>query len=1031
MAMVSLESCYERARQSMSQGEYDRAEGICRHVLQYYPQDLGAFQLLGQINLERKESRVARDHFRRVLEIDPENISAHWGMGIAYQHEGNTEQTIAEFEQALEIKPDLSDLRAQLLRLYTETYGADQAQLRLSRAGLGRLYAKGDMLDKAITEFREVLKQDPQRADVQVSLIEVLWQQGDLEQAARVCEEVLQRLPDALKANLILGYAHLVAGRREAAEELWRKAAACDPNNTMARVLFESAQTKIPDGMIAYGAAALPDFDEAGWQAALAAAAQPPAPVEEPEPALPVPTPEPEPVAAEQPPAEPSGISWLDSLATGEGEVTEEDAELVPGVAPFDLADIDLLGEIEEPAIEPPAFEAEPIPAVLEEEAAEVAPFTLEEEPTPTALEEEPAPAALEEVTASFTLEEEELAPAAFEEELAPAVFELEEAGVAPFTLEEEAAVAAEPTPVPDDQEISPFSLEDLGLSDDEIASLEEAISATKAAEAPVEPEAVPPEAAVEETVPAGLQPFSPDKDIGLGEEIELPGVAPFSLDDALEAPEVAAPVEAEEPAEIADVEPFSLDELVPAGVDEEATPDVESAPLEVAPFSLEEVTADVPEGEEVPEMPGIEPFSIESLGFESMPGEVVAPMGMEGELKPFSLEDLGLEEPVGDLEAVGLDQIPDTLGEEIDTELPAFSWQEAASSKEPAYRGQLEATEEEEEPPAGPSLFEKMKASRPDVEAPAEEEGVEPPPTEEEVLAVEAVEPAPPEEAPVLDAETEPGEAELPEVKPFSVEAFGLEEELGLEEEVAPEVAPFSLEEMGLEEPEAAAAKEEAAFEPFSLAELGLEEELPAVEEAPAEVEAPAAAPAEDVLRPFSLEELGLTPDEIDALGLEEEEAVVEEAAPVAEEAPLPTEEAPPPVEEVVPAVEELALEEEVVAAVVEEAAPEAAPGLTLEELREQVAAHPGDETMLLALARGCVAQGVPDEAHDAYKKLIKSGQAGMEDTLISDITAWIEQEKDRKRLHRLHRLLGDAYMKKGQYQQAINEYAWVLSKQ
>jgi tetratricopeptide (TPR) repeat protein len=976
----------------MSQGEYDRAEGICRHVLQYYPQDLGAFQLLGQINLERKESRAARDHFRRVLEIDPENISAHWGMGIAYQHEGKTEQTIAEFEQALEIKPDLSDLRAQLLRLYTETYGAEQAQLRLSRAGLGRLYAKGDMLDKAITEFREVLKQDPQRADVQVSLIEALWQRGDLEQSARVCEEVLQRLPDALKANLILGYAHLVAGRREAAEELWRKAAACDPNNTMARVLFEAAPEKIPGGMIAYGAAALPDFDEAGWQAALAAAAaaaQPPAPVEEPAP--PVPTPEPEPVAAEQIPPEPSGISWLDSLATGEGEVTEEEAELVPGVAPFDLADIDLLGEVAEPSFEPPAPEAEPTPAIVEEE------------PAPTILEEVPAP---------FSLEEEEPAPAVLEEE--PAPLALEEAGVAPFVLEEEeAAVAAAPLPTPGDQEMQPFSLEDLGLSDAEIASLEEAISATKATEAPGEPEVVSAEGPVAEIVPAGLQPFSPDEDLGLGEEVELPGVAPFSLEDALEAPEAAAPVEAEEPVGLADVEPFSLDELVPAGADEEVAPDEEAAPSEVAPFSLEEVTAAVPEGEEMPEMPGIEPFSIDSLGFESMPDDVAVPAGLGGELKPFSLEDLGLEEPPGDFEAVGLDQIPDALGEEIDTELPAFSWQEAASSKEPAFRGQLE-TPEEEPPATGPSLFEKMKASRQDVEAPVEEEPVEPTPVEEEVLAAEAIEPAPLEEAPALAAEAEPGEGELLEIEPFSVEAFGLEEELALEEEAAPEVAPFSLEEMGLEEP--AAAKEEAA--PFSLAELGLEEELPAVEEAPV------AAPAEDVLRPFSLEELGLTPDEIEALGLEEEEVVAEEAVPVAEEAL-------PPVEEALPLVEEVVPEEEVVTAVVEEAAPEVVPGLSLEELRDQVAAHPGDETMLLALARGCVAQGASDEAFDAYKKLIKSGQAGMEDTLISDITAWIEQEEDRKRLHRLHRLLGDAYMKKGQYQQAINEYAWVLSKQ
>jgi len=1039
MAMVSLESCYERARQSMSQGEYDRAEGICQHVLQYYPQDLGAFQLLGQINLERKQGRAARGFFRRVLEIDPENISAHWGMGIAYQDEQKTEQTIAEFEQALEIKPDLSDLRAQLLRLYGEQYGAAQAQLRLSRAGLGRLYVKGGMLDKAIAEFQEVLKLDPQRADVQVSLIEALWQSGDMEKAARVCEDVLQRLPDALKANLVLGYVHLAAGRREAAEELWRKAAACDPNNTMARVLFETVPDRIPAGMISYGAATLPDFDEDVWKAALAAAAARPEPT-------PPPAPEPPAVVSKPaaPAAEAAGISWLDSLATGEGAITEEEGELVAGIAPFDLEGIDFGGEAAGPSFALPALEAEP------------APFALEEEPAAVTPEEEPA-----------SLELEELAPLAVEEE--------------------SLALFADEAPAPaGDQEMKPFSLADLGLSADEIASLEEAIASTKSGEA-----APPPAGLAEEEAFAGLAPFSLEEGGTAGAEAELPGLAPFSLEEVgaagaeVELPGLA-PFSLEEvgaagaEVELPGLAPFSLEEVGAAGADEVDLPGLApfsleedltgpagptapgpapfaleeaAAPGGMAPFSLDELVpggpADeaelpglapfslegaVPGGEELPEIPGLEPFSVESFGLEQMPGAVGATAGMGGELRPFSLEDLGLDEPLGELEpTAGLDRFSDSL-DDVEAGLPTYSWQEASSAKAPAFRGQLESPTES--PAGGPSLFEKMKASRQESEGP-EEEGAEAAPgaelvapTEEEMapFALEelGLEGAP---EPIAAAEV-PGEAELVGLRPFAVESFGLEP---TEEAAAPQ--PFSLAELGLEGPPAALLGEEAAVQPFLEEVLG---EMPPVE-------APVAAPAEDVLRPFSLEELGLTPDEIADLGLEPE------AAPAAAAAPAPVEELglpafeelfPPAVEEVLPAVEEvLPAVEEVLPAVeevlpaVEEVLPvveEVLPaGLSLEELRAQVAAHPQDETMLLALARGGVAQGAPDEAFDLYKRLIKGGRAGLEDALVGDIQSWIEREEDRKRLYRLHRLLGDAYMKKGWYQQAINEYAWVLSKQ
>ncbi|MGC9023542.1 MAG: tetratricopeptide repeat protein [Chloroflexia bacterium] len=817
MAMVSLQSCYDRARNAMAQGDYEKAEAICRHILQYYPQDLGTHQLLGQIYLERKQPRQAQDYFRRVLEMDPENVSAHWGMGIAYQDEGKLEAAVGELEQALEIKPDLSDLRGQLLRLYTELYGASRAQLRLSRAGLGRLYVKGEMLDRAIEEFREVLKADPSRLDVQMSLLEALWQSGQMEEAARIAEAVLERSPQALKANLILGYLRLQAGRREEGEALLRQAVAGDPNNTMARALFELAPVRVPPDLLTYDAATLPDFSEAEWEARRAAAERPAevameAAVEEM--ALPV---EEKPAVAE-----PLGVSWLDRLATGEGVVAEEAGEEIPGLAPFSLEG-------------------------LEAELGEEEVFLPEEVPPMAAVgAERPAP----------------------------------------------------PTEAPEEEAMRPFTLEELGLTPEEIAALHEAVAESQAGQA-----------REEEAVPSGVAPFTPEE----GEaavtppEEEFPGLAPF-------APEEVALAEEE----------------LPVGV------------------------------------------------------------------RPFSLEDLGLEEPAGEVE-LPLPEAEEIEGEELEAALPAFSWQEPGMPKAPAFREELVP---EEEVPAGPTLFEKMLARRREVlgeEAPAEEvtfPAVQPsvPEEAEEVgpaVAAPVAEGWPPEEAPAEAA-----------VEPFSLEALGLEEAPA---EAA--VEPFSLE--GLEE-----AGEVEGVRPFSLEELGLEAPERMV---PVAEEAPAAPAEEEVLRPFTLEELGLTPEEIAGLGLSPEELA---GLGLPAEVP-PAEAAAPPVEEALPAA--VPVEAQV--------APAVAPP-SLEELRRQVAEHPQDERLRLTLAGACVEQGQVEEAVNLYKELIKTGRAGLEDEIIAGLQAWIEREQDRRLLHRLHRLLGDTYMKKGWYQQAINEYAWVLSK-
>jgi tetratricopeptide (TPR) repeat protein len=1052
MAMVSLQSCYDRARQCSSKGEYDQAEAVCRHILQYYPQDLGTFQLLGQINLEQKRAREARDYFRQVLEIDPENVSAHWGMGIAYQDEGKLEQAIAEFEQALEIKPDLSDLRNQLLRAYTDLYGASRAQLRLSRAGLGRLYVKGEMYDKAVEEFREVLKVDPSRADVQLSLIEVLWQRGQTDEAARVSEAVLDRLPNALKANLILGYSHLTAGRQEEGEKLWHRAAACDPNNTMARAIFEMAPTRITQSLLPYDAATLPEFDEAAWKERLAAVAAAPAPAERrPErevlPEVPAPPKAPAPPAERRPEAGVMGVSWLETLATGEGRVEEiAEEEIVPGLAPFSLEGLGEAG-VGLPAEAEAGFAPEGL-----EQAAPAEPeagFSLE------ALKE--APAGPPEMPAAG------FAPEGLEEAAAGLPGE----AAAPFTLEEEPLAAAAapvreegPTalaPRAEDQVMRPFSLEELGLSPDEIASLEEAVAAAK-----------------QEGTAAGELPTPAGAEAGFPEEF-LPGVAPFSLE------EVPAPGAGEEELAIPGLAPFTLEEVGAPAVPEEAA------------------------------LPGVEPFSLDTLGLGEVPaGEPIAAEA-GGELKPFSLEDLGLEEPAVGAEAVGLEEVELDMGAEVETALPAFSWQEPGSREAPAFRGEL--ARKEEEPVAGPSLFEKMMAGRREVpgpeevapagvtaEAPAAEEEAGLKPFSLEELGAEAAAPA--------AAEVAPEELAPPGIAPFSIEELGLGEaaapvaaearaeaprpfslaELGLEETLPPvpeeagleALKPFSLEGLGLEGPAAAVAEEVGAeaLKPFSLEELGLEEPagpaLPEVapaeelagvaafsleemglegppaaakEEAPAEMVpvAEAAAPAGEVIKPFTLEELGLTPEEIASLGLSEQEMAAIEAAPAVEVPPTPVKVAPPVAEVAPPVVEEVVAPavEEVVPPVVGEAIPVpvaveappeavavAAAGPSLEELRQQHAAQPADENLLLALARACAEQGEFEEAVGYYKGLVKTGRAGLEDDILANLQVWIEQEQDPKRLHRLHRLLGDAYMKKGWYQQAINEYAWVLSK-
>ncbi|MDZ4718310.1 MAG: tetratricopeptide repeat protein, partial [Roseiflexaceae bacterium] len=258
MARVSLRAACDQARQWLESNDLERAIGLCEHILRESPGNLEAYRILGEACLANRQLDRAQEAFERVLRSDPESIPAHVGLGITFERRGKLDRAVQEFEQALEIKPDMPELRSQLLRLYSDG-GIENAQLRLSRAGLARLYAKGQMLPQAIAELRHVIGEQPNRYDAKVALAEILWRDEQEAAAASLCRKLVGERAELLKAQLLLGYIDLSAGR-PSGEQHWRAAAAIDPDLAVARALFD------PLPPIVIDPPQINAWDELAWQ---------------------------------------------------------------------------------------------------------------------------------------------------------------------------------------------------------------------------------------------------------------------------------------------------------------------------------------------------------------------------------------------------------------------------------------------------------------------------------------------------------------------------------------------------------------------------------------------------------------------------------------------------------------------------------------------------------------------------------------------------------------------------------------------
>jgi len=247
MQQVSLRDYCEDARLFIQSGEPHKAIPITRHILSHYARHVRSYRLLGQALLALEVYHEAATQFRRVLSADPEDVSSRLGLSEIHQAGGHLDKAIWQMQRAVELSPSDSDLRARLGQLYDarqEDGGSARQEdggsgaIEITRAALGRIHARAGLHAKAAQEFKAALESRPDRADVQTALAEVLWRSGDHVQAAEVCQRILEKLPNALKANLMVGALWLHNRQTAEAELYLGLAQELDPENLVAQSLF-------------------------------------------------------------------------------------------------------------------------------------------------------------------------------------------------------------------------------------------------------------------------------------------------------------------------------------------------------------------------------------------------------------------------------------------------------------------------------------------------------------------------------------------------------------------------------------------------------------------------------------------------------------------------------------------------------------------------------------------------------------------------------------------------------------------------
>ncbi len=229
MAEMDLRAYIKEIDDLIERNQLDEAIAHCRHILQIYPKHLGSYRLLGKAYLEAKRFGDAADIFQRVLSAIPDDFVSHIGMAIVREDEGNLDSAIWHMERAFETNPANPAIRQELSRLIGRRDGLEPHKIRLTRGALARQYAQGELYSQAIAELRSALGEDPDRPDLEVLLGKMYWRSDQHAEAKDVFGQILEKLPFCLEANRYMAAIFQDEDNNEEAGKYHRHLAALDP----------------------------------------------------------------------------------------------------------------------------------------------------------------------------------------------------------------------------------------------------------------------------------------------------------------------------------------------------------------------------------------------------------------------------------------------------------------------------------------------------------------------------------------------------------------------------------------------------------------------------------------------------------------------------------------------------------------------------------------------------------------------------------------------------------------------------------
>ncbi|MCZ6526944.1 MAG: tetratricopeptide repeat protein [Gammaproteobacteria bacterium] len=214
---------YNLANVLLESGEDDKAEAHYRRALDLDPEQLDAWVNLGVLLCRTDRLTAAVDCFKRAMQVQPESMQALENLSQCLAKLGRDDEAEQCFQELLQVQPDNLDAWIGLVCV-THRLGRKQAALELAD---------------------QVQQNTPQQPQLCFRLSEMYWSLGRLGEAAQQLRYAVTLDPDYTDALSNLGGVLVELGQYEIAEKVLQRAIEQDPGHINACCNFASAVNRL------------------------------------------------------------------------------------------------------------------------------------------------------------------------------------------------------------------------------------------------------------------------------------------------------------------------------------------------------------------------------------------------------------------------------------------------------------------------------------------------------------------------------------------------------------------------------------------------------------------------------------------------------------------------------------------------------------------------------------------------------------------------------------------------------------------